>query len=63
MKENISEIIGRIIKLKNSAKNSLVQQKVQRASAAVKRARTMLENAEKTLDWAEQYERNGGGVE
>lgn len=52
----ISELQIELSKLQNTSRVLLVQIKTRKAIANVKRALTLLEKAERTLEWAKRYE-------
>jgi hypothetical protein len=54
MKTDITKLIDELLNAKNDSRSHLVQVKVDRALADIKRARTLIEKAQLTAQWAER---------
>ena len=52
----IDQLIRALIRAQAASRSALVQRKIDRALADVKRAKTLLKKAAGTLDWAEHYQ-------
>ncbi len=55
MSDEIRQLIVNLQRLQVTSRYALVQHKTKKALADIKRARTLIEKAQGTLRWAEQY--------